>query len=107
MKPAQEIVVKILVLVLLIFLLLVQILVIDIRLIQIIVTLVAVLLTLVIIVVEVRRPKRLCDAFIYKHRENGTLLYCENDEGDNTRDFRKLGEAKVPCHLVGRCSLAR
>ena len=107
MKPKQEIVVKIFVLVLLIFLLIIDILVIDIRIVQIIVTLIAVLLTLIIVIVEIRRPKRLCHAFIYKHKENDSILYCENDEGDETRDFRKLGEGKMPCDLVNRCSLAR
>lgn len=107
MKPKQEIVVKIFVLILLIFLLLVEIFVIDIRLIRIVVTLVALILTLVIVVVEVRRPKRLCHAFIYKHKENGSIRYCENDEGDETRDFRKLGEGKMPCDLVEKCFFAR
>ena len=106
MKPRQEIVVKIVVLVLLVFLLLIEILVIDIRIVQIVVTLIAVLLTLTIVIVEIRRPRRLCDAFIYKHKENGSLQYCENDQGDETRDFRKLGEGKMPCDLVDRCSFA-
>lgn len=106
MKPKQEIVVKVIVLVLLIFLLVIEILVIDIRIVEIIVTLIAVLLTLLIVVVEIRRPKRLCHAFIYKHKENGSIIYCENDQGDETRDFRKLGEGEMPCDLVDRCSLA-
>ena len=105
MNPNQEIIVKVIVLVLLVFLLVVEILVIDIRIVQIVVTLVAVLLTLIIIVVEVRRPRRLCDAFIYKSRKTGALLYCRNDQGDETQDFVKLGEGKVPCDWVLLCEL--
>ncbi len=100
MKPAQEILVKTAILFLVLFLLIVEILVIDIRIIQIVVTLVAVILLIVIIVVEVRRPKRLCHAFIYQNRETGELLFCKNDAGNNPRDFRKVGEGQVPCDQV-------
>ncbi len=107
MKPAQEILVKIFIFVLVLFLLIVEILIIDIRIVQIVVTLLALILLLVIIVVEVRRPKRLCHAFIYQNRESGELLFCRNDAGDNPRDFRKVGEGQVPCdQVMSLCELA-
>jgi len=48
---------------------------------------------------------KLCDAHIYKHLENGTLLYCDAKQATH-KDYQYLGTAKVNCDNVGRCSLA-
>jgi len=48
---------------------------------------------------------KLCDAHIYKHKELGTLLYCDAQQATH-RDYDYLGTAKVDCDKVGRCSLA-
>lgn len=48
---------------------------------------------------------KLCDAHIYKHLENGTLLYCSTKQATH-KDYDYLGTAKVDCDNVGRCSLA-
>ena len=47
----------------------------------------------------------LCEAHIYKHLENGELLYCDAEQATHT-DYKYLGTAKVDCNKVGRCSLA-
>ena len=48
---------------------------------------------------------KLCDAHIYKHLENGELLYCDAEQATHA-DYKYLGTAKVDCSKVGRCSLA-
>jgi hypothetical protein len=55
-------------------------------------------------VVEKARAK-LCDAHVYKHLENGELLYCDEKQ-DTHKDYEYLGTAKVKCEKVNRCSLA-
>ena len=47
----------------------------------------------------------LCEAHIYKHLENGELLYCDAEQTTHA-DYKYLGTAKVDCNKVGRCSLA-
>jgi len=47
----------------------------------------------------------LCEAHIYKHLENGELLYCDSKQATHA-DYEYLGTAKVNCKNVGRCSLA-
>ena len=47
----------------------------------------------------------LCDAHVYKHLENGTLLYCDSEQATHA-DYQYLGTAKVNCKNVGNCSLA-
>lgn len=47
---------------------------------------------------------KLCDAHIYKHKELGTLEYCDAAQATH-KDFDYLGTAKVDCDNVGRCSL--
>jgi hypothetical protein len=100
----REIVVKFVILALVVFLLIVEVLKIDIAIWEIVVKLVAIVLLVGIIVVEIRklRPK-LCDAFIYRAKETGSIVYCNNDVGDETRDFKKLGEGRVPCDQVVEC----
>ena len=107
MKPVQEITLKILIFVLVLILLVVEVFFIDIniRIIEIAIKIIALVLLLVIIIVEIRN--RTCHAFIYQHKENGTFQYCSNDQGEETRDFRKVGEGEFPCEQVGRCSFAR
>ena len=100
MNNAQEIVVKIVILSIILILLIVEVFVIDIRIIQISITVIALILTLVIIIVEVRKGKRKCHAFIYKNKESGVLLFCKNDQGNETRDFVKVGEGTLPCDQV-------
>jgi len=56
------------------------------------------------IVVVVRKVK-LCDAHVYKHLENGELLYCDAKQATH-RDYQYLGTSKVKCDRVNRCSLA-
>ena len=48
---------------------------------------------------------KLCDAHIYKHLENGTLLYCDSEQATHA-DYQYLGTSKVNCKNVGNCSLA-
>jgi len=48
---------------------------------------------------------KLCEAHIYKHLENGELLYCDAKQATHA-DYEYLGTAKVNCENVGRCSLA-
>jgi hypothetical protein len=92
------------ILALVVFLLIVEVLKIDIAIWEIVVKLVATVLLVGIIVVEIRklRPK-LCNAFIYRAKETGSIVYCNNDVGDETRDFKKLGEGRVPCDQVVEC----
>ena len=48
---------------------------------------------------------KLCDAHVYKHLENGELLYCSTKQATH-KDYQYLGTSKVNCDNVGRCSLA-
>ena len=48
---------------------------------------------------------KLCDAHVYKHLENGTLLYCDSEQATH-KDYQYLGTSKVKCENVGNCSLA-
>jgi hypothetical protein len=110
MKDSTEISIKILIFTLVFVLLVVELLVIQIQFIEIVIKLLVLVLTLVIIIVERRKAAaaaKMCNAFIYQHKENRSIVYCENDEGDETRDFRKIGEGRIRCDLVGRCSFAR
>ncbi|MFN0104777.1 MAG: hypothetical protein ACKV2U_22160 [Bryobacteraceae bacterium] len=110
MKDAKEILVKILIFVLVLTLLVVEVLKIDIQVWEIVIKIVVLVLTLAIIVVEVQKAakrKRLCHAFIYQHKENRSIVYCENDQGDETRDFRRIGEGQIPCDQVGQCFFVR
>jgi len=70
-----------------------------------------VLLLMVVIIVAERKKAaaaaKMCEAFIYQHKENRSIVYCENDEGDETRDFRKIGQGRIRCDLVSRCAFAR
>lgn len=110
MKDNQEVVIKVIIFMLVLVLLVVEALVIEILYLEIIIKFIVLALTLIIIIVESRRIRekaKMCRAFIYQHRENRSIVYCENDEGDETRDFRKIGEGQVRCDLVSRCSFAR
>ena len=53
----------------------------------------------------VKAKVELCEAHIYKHLENGELLYCDAEQTTHA-DYKYLGTAKVDCNKVGRCSLA-
>ncbi len=48
---------------------------------------------------------KLCDAHVYKHLENGELLYCDAAQATH-KDYEYLGTSKVDCKNVNRCSLA-
>ena len=100
MKPKQEIAVKFVILTIILVLLIVQILVINIRIVAIVITIIALILTIVIIVVEMRKGKRLCHAFIYKHKENGHIRYCENDQGDDTLNSESLEMVRYPVRML-------
>lgn len=48
---------------------------------------------------------KLCDAHIYKNKEDGTLLYCDSKQANHaSHDY--LGTSKVDCANVNRCSLS-
>ena len=47
----------------------------------------------------------LCEAHVYKHLENGELLYCDSAQATH-KDYEYLGTSKVNCKNVNRCSLA-
>ena len=100
----REIVVKFVILALVVFLVVVEVLRIDITIWEIVVKLLAAVLLVGIIIVEIRKVRpRLCNAFIYRAKETGSIVYCNNDVGDETRDFKKLGDGRVPCDQVVEC----
>jgi len=108
----REIVVKIVIFILVFFLLILELVRIEINLEVwlIVIKVLVLILTLIIIVVEVKkenRAKKICRAFIYQHKENRSIVFCENDQGDETRDFRKVGEGTFPCDKVNRCSFVK
>ena len=45
------------------------------------------------------------EAHIYENRETGELLYCSNDQGENTTDFKYVGTGKVPKDQIVYCDL--
>jgi len=45
-------------------------------------------------------------AWIYKHRELGTFLYCDADQG-MTQDYIFQGTGRFKSSKVERCSLAK
>jgi len=48
---------------------------------------------------------KLCDAHIYKNKEDGSLLYCDSKQASHANhDY--LGTSKVDCANVNRCSLS-
>lgn len=48
---------------------------------------------------------KLCDAHIYKNKEDGSLLYCDSEQASHANhDY--LGTSKVECKNVNRCSLS-
>ena len=48
---------------------------------------------------------KLCDAHIYKNKEDGSLLYCDSKQASHANhDY--LGTSKVNCKNVNRCSLS-
>lgn len=49
---------------------------------------------------------RSVDAWIYKHKENGSIIYCDSDQ-IAPRDFTFLGTSKMPNNVVDHCSLAQ
>ena len=53
----------------------------------------------------VKAKIELCDAHVYKHLENGELLYCDSEQATH-KDYQYLGTSKVNCKNVGNCSLA-
>jgi uncharacterized membrane protein YuzA (DUF378 family) len=53
----------------------------------------------------VKAKIELCDAHIYKNKEDGSLLYCDSKQASHaSHDY--LGTSKVNCKNVGRCSLS-
>ena len=48
---------------------------------------------------------KLCDAHIYKNKEDGSLLYCDSKQASHS-NHTYLGTSKVDCKNVNRCSLA-
>jgi hypothetical protein len=48
---------------------------------------------------------KLCEAHVYKHLENGELLYCDTKQATH-KDYQYIGTSKVDCKNVNRCSLA-
>ena len=47
----------------------------------------------------------LCDAHVYKNKEDGSLLYCDSIQASHANhDY--LGTSKVNCKNVNRCSLS-
>lgn len=102
MKSATEKTLRVFIFVLVLILLVVELLKIDIQIWEILIKVVVLVLTVVIIVVEVRK-KKMCHGFIYQHKENRSIVYCNNDQGNETRDFVKIGDGQVPCELTGDC----
>ena len=51
------------------------------------------------------KKDELCDAYVYKHLETGELLYCDEEQATHT-DYQFVGQAKVKCEKVNRCSLS-
>ncbi len=48
---------------------------------------------------------KLCEAHIYKNKEDGSLLYCDSEQASHANhDY--LGTSKVDCKNVNRCSLS-
>ena len=48
---------------------------------------------------------KLCDAHVYKNKEDGSLLYCDSEQASHANhDY--LGTSKVNCKNVNRCSLS-
>ncbi len=107
----KEILVKVLIFLLVLILLILEFLKIGIPGWEIIIKLLVLLLLIIIIVVEAKKPKKkkkkLCHAFIYQHKENRSIFYCDNDSGDETRDFRKIGDGPVPCDQVDHCDFVK
>ena len=45
-------------------------------------------------------------AYIYKNKTTGELLYCENDQGDDLKDFTFVAEASIDDNLdIRLCEL--
>jgi len=106
----KEIITKIFIFTFVAILAIVEIVQINIQVWEIVIKIMVLVLTLIIIIVEVRqraRHKKLCHAFIYQHKENRSIVYCDNDQGDDTRDFHKIGEGQVPCDQLGHCSFVK
>ncbi|HEX5708955.1 MAG TPA: hypothetical protein VFX96_16765 [Pyrinomonadaceae bacterium] len=103
----KEIMVKIFIFCLVLILLIVEVLRIQIEFWEIVIKIAVLVLTLVIIVVEVRvveKAKKQCRAFIYQSKsELRSIVLCANDQGDETKDFIKVGEGMVPCDRVVNC----
>ena len=102
--PIREIVVKFIILALIVLLAVLELLQINITAWELVIKIIAIMLVVGIVVVEFRKLRpRLCHAFIYRNKETGAIVYCENDQGDDTRDFHKLGDGQIPCDQVGEC----
>jgi len=70
-----------------------------------VVTTLVVLGALVAAVADKLAKVKLCDAHVYKNKEDGTLLYCDSEQANHaSHDY--LGTSKVDCNNVNRCSLS-